>query len=134
MKVLFVCTGNINRSAVADVILSSEREGYQVKSCGTGVGASRSQRMSAKMRRAADAHGYDGSQHRTTYVTQELVDWADVLVIMKKNNEVKMNKRIVRLGGKTEMWDVLDPFHQKEEETYGKVLEDIKEKVLRRFP
>ena len=90
--------------------------------------------MSAKMRKAADAHGYDGSQHRTTYVTQELVDWADVVVIMKKNNEVKMNKRFVRLEGKTEMWDVLDPFHQKEEETYGEVLKDIKEKVLRRFP
>jgi predicted protein tyrosine phosphatase len=59
--VLFVCTGNIDRSPAAEAMLR-EKGGFEVKSAGTWEGA------------------------RTT-VSRELIDWADMIFVMEEHHK-----------------------------------------------
>jgi len=71
MKILFVCTGNINRSAAAEVL--GRLLGWDVKSC--GLNGREGRLMSPRMRERLGV-----KEFRSTSISQELVDWADVLV------------------------------------------------------
>lgn len=84
--VSFVCTGNICRSPMGDVIASEflEREGLsdqvKVNSCGLGgwhVGQGADRRAVAELANA----GYNGSQHRAAQLGPEHTD-ADLLIAM----------------------------------------------------
>jgi len=59
--VLFVCSGNIDRSPTAEALLR-RKEGFEVKSAGTWAGA----RM---------------------VVSKELIDWADVIFVMEEQHK-----------------------------------------------
>lgn len=78
MKVLYVCTGNINRSAAAETITRSKRPRWRVRSAATNLKGD--QRMTRRMREALATAGYDGSRHRSSPLSQELCQWADLIV------------------------------------------------------
>ncbi len=59
-KVLFVCSGNIDRSPTAEALLKG-REGFDVKSAGTWPSA-------------------------PTFISKELIDWADVIFVMENHH------------------------------------------------
>jgi len=89
-RVLFVCLGNICRSPLAEVIVSSvavarDLNHYHFESAGTGnwhVGGSADPRSAAKARE----HGLDLSRHRAQQVTAvNCNDW-DWLVAMDADN------------------------------------------------
>ncbi len=78
-KVLFVCSGNIDRSPTAEALLRG-KEGFEVKSAGTWVGAPK-------------------------VVSKELMDWADVIFAMEEHHkealkliDVRADVKIVVLG------------------------------------
>lgn len=86
LHIVFVCTGNICRSPMAEVIVQDhlEREGLDAKvrtsSCGIGgwhIGQSADSRALAELSRA----GYDGSAHRASQLGEEHAD-ADLLIAM----------------------------------------------------
>jgi len=77
-RVLFVCSGNIDRSPSAEALLRG-KEGFQVKSAGTWVGA-------------------------RTVVSKELMDWAGMIFVMEKHHkealkqiDPKVEKKIIVL-------------------------------------
>jgi len=77
-RVLFVCSGNIDRSPTAEALLKG-KEGFEVKSAGTWIGA-------------------------RTIVSKELIDWADMIFVMEghhkealKQIDSKAEKKIIVL-------------------------------------
>jgi protein-tyrosine-phosphatase len=81
-KVLVVCHGNINRSPVAAAVLAEA--GVPFRSRGLKPGGSN--KPAGRIQKVAAAMGYDLSTHRATAVTQEDLDWADVILYMDSGN------------------------------------------------
>ena len=78
-KVLFVCSGNIDRSPAAEALLRGKGD-FQVKSVGTWVGARK-------------------------VVSKELISWADMIFVMEEHHrealkqiDVRADTKIVVLG------------------------------------
>ena len=93
MKVLFVCHGNVNRSAAAEIIAKKDYPELEVKSC--GLKTKDGKITAKKMRDVLEAEGYPNEGIRSTVITQELVDWADQIFYMDDANE----KRFVEQFG-----------------------------------
>lgn len=96
MKILFVCTANICRSALAEVVLKKklQQKGLSdIEVVSAGVhnyqGSPRDYTMVAYARKA----GYElgGTAH---YVTQALVDSADLIICMEHSHVVEIQKRL----------------------------------------
>lgn len=94
MNILFVCHGNINRSAAGEIILKKMRPSLNVKSA--GVKTKGNVLTAKKMRRALKQMGYEDNQIRSTPIDQEIVDWADKIFYMDEPNK----KRLIAKFGK----------------------------------
>ncbi|WP_281173589.1 low molecular weight protein-tyrosine-phosphatase [Mycetocola saprophilus] len=97
----FVCSGNICRSPMAEVILRGLAEeaglasSLRIISTGTGdwhVGEQADHRTIAALAR----HGYDGSAHRAQKFQPEHYDEFDLLVALDRSHE-----RVLRAGAPT---------------------------------
>jgi len=90
VKVLFVCTGNVDRSKTAEEMFKNV-EGLEVRSAGTSYAA-------------------------TVQVTKEMLDWADRIFVMEDLHEralLKMDKEIWR---KVVVLDIPDNYYFNEPE------------------
>ncbi len=85
MKVLFVCHGNVNRSAAAEIIAKQDYPEWEVKSC--GLKTTDGKITAKKMRDVLNDSGYKTEGIRSTVITKELVDWADKIFYMDDANE-----------------------------------------------
>jgi|TARA_R110000796_G_scaffold63135_2_gene145483 protein-tyrosine-phosphatase len=86
-NILVVCSGNINRSAIAEYLFRAE--GFtSVDSCGLGKTAAKSLPMAKKMRALFE----EEFNHTSKQINQELVDWADVVLCMGPGQVRKTNK------------------------------------------
>lgn len=85
MKILFVCHGNVNRSAAAEIITIKDFPDVEVKSC--GLKTKNGKITAKKMREALTDSGYPTEGIRSSVITQELVDWADKIFYMDDPNE-----------------------------------------------
>lgn len=100
MKIVFVCTGNASRSAVAEVILrkmiqETSLEDIEILSCGTDVPYG--QEREGIMCQIAAEHGYSMGGE-AVMITAELVNAADRIIVMTRQH-------------KTEVMRLLDPSH-----------------------
>lgn len=89
MRILFLCHGNINRSAAGEVILKYLQPDWNVKSAAL-KDTKGGEITTLKMRTALAERGFPTDGIRSTPVSQELVDWADVIFYMDKPNEEKL--------------------------------------------
>lgn len=94
VNVLFVCTGNVCRSPMAEGFLRHEAErrglGLSVRSTGTHAWHGRAATFDG--RRIMSELGVPIDDHRTLELDQELVDWAD-LIIGLSTEHVRDTKR-----------------------------------------
>lgn len=83
-RILFVCTGNICRSAMAEHLLkawSRERAlGLEVRSC--GVAAESHYRMPEGALKALARAGVRDVEHAARLATREPLRWADLVLVM----------------------------------------------------
>lgn len=82
-NLLVVCHGNICRSPLAGVILSTELGNESVRSRGF---VNPNRRAAKKIREYAERVGYDLSGHRSRIIGEEDVDWADKILYMDAGN------------------------------------------------
>lgn len=85
MNVLFVCHGNVNRSAAAHIIALKDYPDLDVRSC--GLKTTNGKITAKKMRDALDRAGYPTDGIRSTVIDQNLVNWADQIFYMDDANE-----------------------------------------------
>jgi protein-tyrosine-phosphatase/carbamoylphosphate synthase large subunit len=83
-RILFLCYGNINRSAIAHVIadhIMGEQKDLEFKSAGFHFqgGRAADQRMCA----IAEANSLQIKDFRSTVLDAELVEWADIIFVME---------------------------------------------------
>ncbi|HDQ72196.1 MAG TPA: low molecular weight protein arginine phosphatase [Chloroflexi bacterium] len=89
-RILFVCTGNICRSPMAEVLLRAKferdkaRRDWQVASAGTWTvdGRSASEHAIAEMVQ----RGLDLGDHRSRNVTRDMMAQADLVLVMTRNH------------------------------------------------
>lgn len=90
-RLLFVCTGNTCRSPMAESLAraaAGERgpEDLEVRSAGTMASPGASASMGAV--EAAREAGLDVTGHRSTEMTSELADWADLVLCMAPSHRM----------------------------------------------
>jgi protein tyrosine phosphatase len=130
LYLVFVCTGNICRSPMAEIIVRDEMEDDMldllatVDSCGLGgwhVGQGADERAVAELRRA----GHDGASHRASKLGEEHMD-ADLLIAMDSGHydsliDLGIEPAKVRLmrsfdPNSPEGAEVADPYYGTEED------------------
>jgi protein-tyrosine phosphatase len=97
-RVLFVCTGNICRSPLAEALLRRELvergvDGFDVVSAGTGAWEGTPASEGAYL--VGLEHDLDLSGHRATLLTRELTKSADVIFTMARHHRTRAQE----LGG-----------------------------------
>ena len=91
MNVLWLCHGNVNRSAAGHVIMKQKYPQFNVKSA--GLKTKDGKITAKKMRDTLTERGYPTEGIRSSVCTQELMDWADVVFYMDNGNEKRLNEQ-----------------------------------------
>ena len=107
MRILFVCTGNTCRSPMAAEIarrVAGERGLTDVTVASAGTGAFEGSAASDGALLVAMENGGDLSAHRSQHVTRELVESADIVLVMGDRHL----SRVEALGGSGKSWLLTD--------------------------
>lgn len=88
LNVLFVCTGNTCRSPLAALALERAlgADSGEVRIQSAGTAATPGQPASEGSRRVAEAQGLDLDAHRSRPVTRELLEHADLVLVMSPSH------------------------------------------------
>jgi len=89
MNILFVCTGNVCRSVIAEKllkkILAEEKiNGIAVRS--VGIAANPQYRIYGYLAEVMTEAGIDFSDHKSTQISTEDISWADLILVMEKGH------------------------------------------------
>ena len=101
-NVLFVCTGNTCRSPMAAALAREElaRRGWQhVRIASAGAAAEAGQPASHPAVVVMERTGIDLSMHASQRLTRELVEWADLILVMSPSHLAPVGE----LGGAEKM-------------------------------
>jgi predicted protein tyrosine phosphatase len=104
MKLLFVCTANIDRSPTGEDIFRGQ-PGFEVKSAGTD------------------------DDYAATPISKELIEWADIIFCMEKHHRSKVMKKSPKAANKTVVLDIPDIYARGDPELV-KLLKDKVSKHL----
>ena len=133
--ILVVCVGNICRSPMAEALLRNAlrgQEGFSVESAGLGalVDEPASEHAVALM----TERGIDISSHRARQLQPELVNKADLILVMESGHkkaietaDVTVRGKVFRLG-ETSDRDIVDPY-QGSRAVFEEVLEYVDEGI-----
>ena len=99
-RVLVVCTGNICRSPMGEVLFRARAgESVVVRSGGTGalIGHAVDETAAAVLQ----VHGLDASEHRARQLDRELLRWAQLVLVMENYHRDEVQAMDATVRGKT---------------------------------
>lgn len=85
-SILFLCYGNINRSALADVMVRGYAEDSGISIASAGFAPQEARHADPVMVEVAAKFGHDMNNIRSTCVTQQLLHDSDIIFIMEKSH------------------------------------------------
>ncbi|TFH72281.1 low molecular weight phosphotyrosine protein phosphatase [Gammaproteobacteria bacterium LSUCC0112] len=97
--ILVVCLGNICRSPVAEAMLKQALPQRQIKSA--GLTAMVGQGADATAAEIAKNDGLDLSGHNATQLSSEMIQWADLILVMSQNQRSAIGEKNPAALGKT---------------------------------
>jgi len=83
-RILFVCTGNICRSAMAEQLLRrlAAQRGLDLETASAGVAAEPHYEVPEAVNRLLAAAGAPPFRHKARLATREVLRWADLILVM----------------------------------------------------
>ncbi|WP_458527200.1 low molecular weight protein-tyrosine-phosphatase [Onishia taeanensis] len=118
-RILVVCIGNICRSPVAEAMLKQRCPGKTIASA--GLGALVGQGVEPTARRLAEADGLDVQDHSARQLDQEMLQQADLVLVMSDGQRRAVGELSPAALGKTMLlghWltqgdkDIPDPYRK----------------------
>jgi protein-tyrosine-phosphatase len=137
--VLFVCTGNICRSLMAEQLLRhmKTQRGLKLEAASAGVAAEPSYVVPDAARRLLSAEGVPPFEHKARLATRDVLRWADVILVMTSAHHDHIVEQFPEFASRTRLFreasgfgeqDVEDPMGRSEE-TFARVLGVIRESL-----
>jgi len=120
-QILVVCTGNICRSPMAEGLLSNTLNNVNSLKktvASAGIHAVVGYSADKFAQRVMQNHGFDISRHHARQLNIDLINWADLILVMEKEQKttVELNYLCARgkifCIGKWRDFDVPDPYCQ----------------------
>ncbi|MES9939890.1 MAG: hypothetical protein ABW105_03755 [Candidatus Thiodiazotropha sp. 6PLUC1] len=118
-RVLVLCYGNIYRSPLVEYLLRRQLAGEKVELKSAGFHEKDGRSCVEEYLGLLSKRGYDLTAHRSSRVTHDDIEWADVIVIMDRKNWDLMKQmdqsaiqKIIWVGGFTNNMsvEVVDPY------------------------
>lgn len=130
---MIICIGNICRSPSAERILRHRLPGKTISSA--GIGALVGQAINSSSAALLQANGYDVDNHSARQVDGEMLNEADLVLVMEKEHQAVLMSRYPSCSGKVMLlgaWsdkEIHDPY-RKSDEAFKYVFEQIEESCL----
>lgn len=104
-RVLFVCTGNICRSAMAEHLLRwwSKQRGLPFEVRSAGIAAEGWYTVPEHARKLLTAEGVPTFEHRPQLLTREQLRWADAVLVMAEHHRDHICELYPEFTGKTRL-------------------------------
>lgn len=100
-SILVVCRGNVCRSPVGAALLAARLPGRRISSAGLGVGSLEGQGIAPFARDLAEADGLDVSAHRARQIRREMIEDADLILVMSESQRRGVGELSPAATGKT---------------------------------
>jgi protein-tyrosine phosphatase len=124
MNILFVCSGNVSRSFLAEMLLKNEVELNNLNNVSVssaGLLAYPGNPSDPRMVEYLSKTGIPVKQHKSRQITEEDMDWADLILVMEKDHVKMIERSWPEITGKVELLgkfisegpgadDIIDPY------------------------
>jgi protein-tyrosine phosphatase len=112
-QILVICYGNVCRSPAAEAILANRLKQLEPKITiqSAGIGAHPGQKAHRYMVELLSEKGIDLTAHRAQRLNQDLVTWADLILVMENLQMQHLEQAFPGSLGKTQLlgrWDTLE--------------------------
>ena len=124
MKILFLCTGNVSRSFLAEMLMEHEIQSLQtggIEVSSAGLHAYPGSPADPTMVEYLLKKGIPVKHHESKQITEEQLDWADLIFVMENRHMESMKRswpeslekvdllgQFISKGGHAD--DIVDPF------------------------